>query len=236
MPVNGVARGQLPAYRGRYPLFLVDQYRWPTKYRILILGQTDSGKTYLAKRLLDQQYGRVPIVVYQSKPVVRSLDKLDVARTDKLSQLTSMIKRAKEPFIIYHPDPVEAQLRETTEEFCRIMLYAKGPSISYIDEVSHFTGFSPIPAKMFAAYITQGREMGKGIIMAGQEPAYLSRFIYAESQAIFRMYLHGGVNLKAIRDKLPTPISLVPLPPDRHALVAWDIRDREHAYPFRRCL
>lgn len=229
--------GQLPDLGGRAPLFFVDRYTWPTKYRILILGQTDSGKTYLAKRLLDQKYGDWPIVVYQSKPRVRSLDKLVAERPRNIAELSRYFRGTKRPpLTIFKPLPDVGHLRETTEAFARLMLYCRGPVLVYIDEVSHFTQFSPLPAPMFAALITQGRELDKGVIMAAQEPAYLPRFIYAESQVIIKMYLHGAVNLKAVRDKCPLPLAVTPTPTSAHGLVLWDIRDKPNAYPFRRCV
>ena len=229
--------GQLPATPGRAPLFFVDRFDWPSHYRMLILGQTGCGKTYLEKRPMDQKYGKVPLVVYQSKPRVGSLDKLDCVRVKSNEKLAKYLRGNKrEPLVIFKPTLETAQLRETTEEFCRLMLYSKGPLIAVIDETSHFTSFSPLPSVMFAALITQGRELGKGVIMAAQEPAYLPRMVYAECSTIFRMYVHGGTNLKALRDKLPYPLAVEPLPNASHALTVWDIRDREHAYAFRRAV
>lgn len=230
-------QGQLPAIGARAPLFFVDKYSWPTESRILILGQTGSGKTYLAKRLLDRVYGKIPLVVYQSKPRVASLDKLDCPRVKTVEELAKFFRGNKrDPLVILKPDPVQAQLRETTEAFSHLMLYSKGPVIVYLDETSHFTSFSPLPAIQFAALLTQGREMGKGVIMAAQEPAYLPRMVYAESQVIIRMYIHGNVNLKALRDKTPFALAVTPLPAGKHALVVWDTRDRDHAFAFRRAV
>lgn len=234
---SSVMDGQLPAVGGRAPLFAVDNFEWPDNYRVLVLGQTGCGKTYLSKRLLDQKYGKVPIVVYQSKPIVRSLDKLYAVRVKTAQELVRYLRgKTREPLIIVKPGPTESQLRSTTEEFSHLMLYSRGPVLVYIDEISHFTGFSPMPALQFGALITQGREMGKGVIMAAQEPAYLPRYVFAESSLIFRMYIHGNLNLKAVRDKLPLPLAVTPLPTGKHAVVVWDLRDRDHAYPFRRAV
>ena len=216
----------------RAPLFDANTFTWPPSDRILILGQTGAGKSWLGKRLLDQVYGKVRIVVFQSKPRVGVLDKLAVRRLKTLKGLPAAIN--KEPMVILKPDPVLADDRGFTEDFSEMMLYERHPLIVYIDEEASFTGFSPLPAKKFAALVTKGRELDKGIIMAAQEPAYLPRMVYAESQIIFRMYVHGLTNLKAIRDKLPAPLADTPLPPGAHAFVMWDIRDRNRAYAYRK--
>jgi len=50
------------------------------------------------------------------------------------------------------------------------------------------------------------------------------------------MYLHGAVNLKAVRDKLPAALAFTPLPPGKHSLVLWDRREPSKAYGFRKAL
>ena len=226
----------MPPIHRRPPLFEVDKYEWPDEWRILLMGQTGSGKTYLAKRLMDQKYGKVPIVVYQSKPRVASLDRLAVKRVATVAALQSELKRREiEPMIILKPSPEAAMDRETTEAFSKVVFEAKVPLLIYIDEIAGFTRFSPVPAKWFGILITQGRELDKGVIMAAQEPAWLPRLVYAECQAVGKLYTSGEANDKAIVRNLPTPVALTPVPDYPHGLVWWDSRDRTHAYQFRRC-
>ena len=217
------------------PVFPTSQYDWPDDNRVLILGQTGSGKSYLARKLLNVKYGRLPILVYQSKPKVGVLDRL---KADRAKRVPDAIRRlvSGAPLVILKPDPIEALERETTEALCEAVLYLEGDLLLYIDEIAAFTSFRPLPAPNFAALLTQGRELGKGVMMAAQEPAYLPRVVYAESQVIFRMYVHGEVNLKAIRDKLPRALAETPLPVGEHSFVLWDNRERRRAYPFRRAV
>ena len=217
------------------PLFVSADYDWPDDNRILILGQTGSGKSWLARKLLNVKYCRLPILVYQSKPKVGVLDRLAAARAKTVSRAIRQLADG-EPLVILKPDPIEALERSTTEELCERVLYLEGDLLLYIDEIAAFTSFRPLPAPNFAALLTQGRELGKGVMMAAQEPAYLPRVVYAESQVIIRMYVHGEVNLKAVRDKLPRALAETPLPPGQHSFVLWDSRLRDRAFSFRRAV
>jgi hypothetical protein len=203
-------------------------YEIPYEWRVLFLGQTRSGKTYACRRLIDRHYGKVPILLYQTKPADPILDKMKVPRFRTLKQV---IRHSKEPFVIFKPSPLEAEEPSTSEEMFRWLLTQRD-RILWVNEVAAVTRETPRPPRAFAAYVKQGQGLGLGLWMEAQEPAYLPRILFSEASAIWKGYISNDVSAKAIRQKAPSVLSEPIAAGDRHGFHMWDSRVRGKAFYF----
>lgn len=208
-------------------VFQTRNYSYPFNWRVLLLGQNGSGKTYAAKKLADLQYGRVKIVCYQAKPRDTVLDKLDVVRVSGVGELN---RYRQDPMIILRPPPDKIDDPDLSEEFC-LWALNQGPIIIWLNETANFTQERPKPTRGFSNLVKMGRSLGIGMIMETQEPAYTPRIVFSESRLILRFYLNNAVSLKAIRDKAPIGLDM-PLLPGQHAFNLWDERLRSQVFQF----
>jgi hypothetical protein len=203
-------------------------YEIPYEYRVLFIGQTRSGKTYACRRLIDRWYGRVPIILYQTKPADPILDKMHVPRFRTLKQV---IRHSREPFVIFKPSPIDAEEPNTTEELFRWLLTQRD-RILWVNEMAAVTRETPRPPRLLAAYIKSGQGLGLGLWGEVQEAAYLPRILFSEASVIWRGYISNEVSAKAIRQKAPSVLSEPILASDKHGFHLWDSRVRGKAFYF----
>jgi hypothetical protein len=215
------------------PRFESWRYRYPFEWRVLLLGQTRSGKTYAARRLADQHYGKVPIYCLQTKPRDRVLDALRVPR---VRDTVSLDRRKGQPMVILRP-PVEwADDPEFLTDFCKWALHKAskhGRCIIWINEVASITGESFRPTRAYSQLVKYGQGMGVGMIQETQEPAFVPRIVFSESSLIARFFINNEVSLKAITQKAPSVLRPPIRAEDKHGFWLWDSRRRDQGYYFR---
>lgn len=182
------------------------QLRIRTDERIIITGQSGSGKTNLVKYLalmtprwvwIDVKWRvRVP-----GAPVVRSLDGLKRALA------------AGEPRVIYYPvnpDLKDRAGRQEVSDLCNYLM-SVGNIVLITDELSAMTTASMWPNGL-ANVVQRGRESGVGMIAATQRPANVKPDAMSEAQhfVCFRLMRPedrermAQFGLRAVADELNT--------------------------------
>ena len=154
--------------------------------RAAIIGKTNSGKTFLAQKLLnDFQY----VVVLDSKGTInwtgykiyRSLKQLVKAREDKL---------------IYRPNIKEVRDEKIIDAFF-FWVYERQRTCLYIDEVFAVVSGNSIPDG-YHACLTRGRERDITLISSTQRPKRIPQEILSEAENLYIFKLR----LENDRDKI----------------------------------
>jgi ABC-type dipeptide/oligopeptide/nickel transport system ATPase component len=157
----------------------------PTE-RGVIVGMTGSGKTVLAKQLL--QCARSHVVVYDAKGLIHWPG---YARYTSLRELTTLNKRDVEnrPRIIYAPNHFELDNPEVIDAFFS-WIYNRKNTTLYVDEVYSVVRGESIP-HYYNAVLTRGRELGISTISSTQRPKKIPQVVLSESENyyVFRLQL-----------------------------------------------
>jgi hypothetical protein len=140
--------------------------------RALLVGMTGSGKTTLARYLLNLRRG-VPVLVYDWKGLIRW------PGYERLTGLRDFI-RCKEERKIYAPGISENNDPDFFDAFFRYC-YDLGRVQVYVDEVFAVTDRDTIPAYYHAA-LTRGRERGLSLYSSTQRPTGIPAVVSSEAE------------------------------------------------------
>lgn len=154
--------------------------------RVIFLGKTGSGKTYLAKKLI-KQYKRV--VVYDAKHELGELTTEDYI-TSNLSELKEIIQEHN--FLtVYQPFDLD---KESFDGFCKTV-FNRGNLTLFFDEISYI---SLTQEGYFNKILRMGRSRGIGCWLCAQRPSWIDQFILSEAEHYFIFQMQ----LKADRQKI----------------------------------
>jgi hypothetical protein len=166
--------------------------------RAVIIGHTGSGKTVLAKHLLQW---KPYTVVYDSKGTI------DWPEYELHTNLRS-IGNTLYPRLIYRPD-IDSQNENIVEKFFE-WVYERRNTTLYVDEVYSIASRTYMP-KYYQAILTRGRERNTVAWNSTQRPKEIPKFLLSESEHyyIFRLRLPqdrkeveevSGIDSQAIYD------------------------------------
>lgn len=159
----------------------IDELYTPATGRGVLVGMTGSGKTTLARLLLEPfRY----VAVIDPKGL---LDWKGYERTTKLRETL----RSKADKIIYAPEADELRNESYIDAFFAWVYHRKNTFL-YIDEVYAVSYRNEIPPH-YHSILTRGRERGNGLLSATQRPMLIPNVIMSESENwyVFRLNMEG---------------------------------------------
>lgn len=176
--------------------------------RTFIVGQTESGKTYVAERILAPAER---LVVIDSKGNLRN--------RFKLRSFDSKARR-----LLSKGKPVRVQITQPILDLNDLPLYYEpifkelleyGDLTVYIDETSRVTGYRSTVLAYFGAMYTQGRELNKvGVVASVQRPSLLPLVMISEAQHLFAFRLNMDADRKRMSESMGLQVR-EPIP-DKH--------------------
>src|SRR5215510_14793578 len=146
--------------------------------RAVLLGSTGSGKTTLARRLVEDQ-SKPYSVVYDPKA---SLNINDWVAPKKYTDFSDLVW-AKEKRLVYRPDIYEALDPRQQDEFF-LWVYESMHRRLLIDEAYSLLGGST-PSFHLQACLARGRERGISTIICAQRPKRIPLLLLSESEHIY---------------------------------------------------
>lgn len=148
--------------------------------RVLVVGKTGSGKTYMSRILLaDIDH----LTIIDTKNSLRSWasDPTAIRRVQEVIGIRPSANRTR------HVPPALTDSRKLLKWYDDILVsaYYEGDQIIYIDELfAVVPPKTPAPAGLTALY-TRGREMGTGVWACTQRPTWIPLFALSESDHFF---------------------------------------------------
>lgn len=138
--------------------------------RIVLLGMTGSGKTTLARYLLNSRKYRV-VADYKGR-----IDWPEYRLCRSLKELT----KRREPSLLYRPNYAESMDADACNRFWE-WIYQRGGTTAYADEVSAFTSGDVYPF-FYGACLVRGRELGIEVWSGTQRPTKIPQVVLSESE------------------------------------------------------
>lgn len=190
-----------------------DTFKWKQGEHLSLLGTTGSGKTTLARELLEL---RKYVIVLSTKP---KDDTLDEFRNNGYKEFTTWNPHPDlTPHYIYAPKPKTTSKTFATalaEEFQNALyqIYkAKGWCV-YVDEAAFMTRHLRLKEEL-AMLLTQGRSMGITVVSGTQRPFHIPLECYDQATHLFfwrqtdkynlrRMAQTAGLSGKVLLDEVP---------------------------------
>lgn len=167
-------------------MLLIDDWRQLTMGRddrATLIGATGTGKTTLARYLVEDKY-KVCSVVYNNKPS----DTISLWRnTQSMYYNFDPLPEIDDDRIIYTPPTKETLSADLQERFFEWIYYRRYTRL-YLDEASALRG-GVNPSYYLQACICRGRERGIGVITGTQRPHRVPLIFMSESEHfyIFRL-------------------------------------------------
>lgn len=153
--------------------------RLKTNERILIVGKTGSGKTYLAK-YLTKKANR--LIVMDAKVTLTDWNLEPWSSSVRSSMLRG------EPFRARVIPPLNGDITEYWEAVLSDC-YKAGNLVVYIDELYSICPPNQKPMNVLWSMYTRGRELGIGVWSSSQRPAWIPLFALSEAEHFFNFRL-----------------------------------------------
>jgi DNA helicase HerA-like ATPase len=158
--------------------------------RVAVIGRTGSGKTQMGTWLLSEApFTQMPWVIIDFK-----YDAL-LNATGRIKEIGLTEKVPSDPGLyIVHPHPDDIG---DLEKFLKRIWEQENTGV-YIDE-----GYMIPDSAPFRALLTQGRSKRIPVITLSQRPAWISRFVFTESEHLCIFHLQHRRDQKVVEEFIP---------------------------------
>lgn len=175
---------------------------FPTKgERALSIGKTGSGKT-LFNRWLLERLPTAPCIIYDTKHDPK-FDRLPDHRVaNKLSDIYDAVDHTGVDYIIVRPPPAITANPQALDRILQRHEEEWRGVDAYIDELYHFHSGGRAGPGLSGLY-TRGRSRGITTIGSTQRPAWVSGFIFSETQLFYLFRLTRESDRKKVDDFIP---------------------------------
>ena len=199
----------------------------PTE-RMLLVGATGTGKTTLARKLLQSYDGdeHQAVIVIDPKCTYDPQDK----RYKLVQSPAALIWHGKSEYIHYRPGPEYQNVGDYDRVYKWIYKIKK--ILVYTDE-TYLTMRGNKSPDWQRACVTCGRELGIGMVFATQRPSGIDLRIYTESEHKICFYLAHDDDRKRMAQEMGKVVMTDPVivaeqdgQPHPHAFWRWDSRGR----------
>jgi len=165
--------------------------------RAFFVGMTGSGKTTLARKLLES---RAYAVALDYK---RTLNWPEYRLCESLRQL----ENAKESRLIYRPNMADFDSAENTAKLWE-WLYLRGNTTVYVDETALSVDARSLPL-FYRACLMQGREHGIEVWSATQRPLDIPSIVGSESENVYAFRLRLPQDRKRVEELTGIPANSI---------------------------
>jgi energy-coupling factor transporter ATP-binding protein EcfA2 len=177
--------------------------RWDE--RVIFVGKTGSGKTFLAERLS----ATLPrLIVVDSKGTLRGR-----FNTDEWGRGVDRAIRRGDDFRVRAVVQPGAPVRDYWESLFE-RVYYMGDVAVYIDEIYGVVPPGSQPGEWLNALYTRGREFGISMWASTQRPTWLPLFTLSENDWFFQFTLQMAADRKRMGEIIH-PLVMTPIP-DKH--------------------
>lgn len=190
--------------------------------RTLIVGQTESGKTFVAERLLEPAER---LVVFDAKGNLKErfhLQEMSRKNRRKLEKGGPIRLQIPQPTMSLNDLPLYYE--EVIEE---LMYY--GNLTVYMDETSRVTGYTNNVLPQFGRMYTQGREVNQvGVVASIQRPSRMPMILFSEAQHFLAFRLNLDADRKRMAETMGETVRTPIL--DKHGFYYYNFTMREPVY------
>ena len=192
----------------------------PVDGRGLLLGQTGTGKSTLAKVLLADKKS---LLVIDPKHQFETIQEYQITEDAELIPMLFNRAEKKNIAVIYRPSIMDTEREEIDSVFRWV--FGRGNIFLYNDELTAVTDNPVHYPKYLRAIYTQGRSKFIGTLGATQRPSMIPLFIFSETERdwVFRL------KLEADRDRAADFIIPAESYTGRRPTLTWKT---EHAFYF----
>lgn len=169
-------------------MFLRRKFGIKSNERVLIVGRTGTGKTYLAKHLVRE---------YKNVVALDTKGTLSIPNFVLVREPRNLHRIAKNSNVVFR-----TPWRWSNEEFDNFFLWCieRGETIVYIDELYRVASEHTRPNSPLGAIATQGRELGVALWAATQRPSRIPTFLMSEAEHNFVFKLRLPIDRKRLED------------------------------------
>lgn len=161
--------------------------------RAAIVGQTGTGKTFLAKHIINQISDR-KILIIDSKRTF----KIDGF---KIINYPNKFNPKRDDFVVYRPhEKLLNDLNAYDEIYNKA--YMTGDILVYTDDLVGILHSQRYPHALQVCY-QMGREKNVSMIASFQAPVFLPRFVMTECQKFFAFKLLKKADIQRVQEVLP---------------------------------
>lgn len=153
--------------------------------RALIAGSTGSGKSVLAKWLISRSPSRWVILNPKHTLAYQSLDDAVIVRSLEIGKTEKEMKRHR--FVIVNPDSVYAD-PDTLDDYV-MQLHTGWQNLGLVCDELYTMHKGGVAGKGLLGWLTRGRELKQSFVGLTQRPAWLSQFLFSESDYLCSMRL-----------------------------------------------
>ena len=163
--------------------------------RIIVIGKTGTGKTYLVKKMLLPNFGSQSYVIWDPKR------HFDPAGKQLLNGDLEELKKGKARPYLYRPSAVKREnFKEEFNDLCRV-IYQRKNSVLIVDELSRVNSPGYI-TPYHDVIMREGRERNVGIVNLCQRPRQTHNTLLSEAEHFFIFWVRLSTDQKKIKQNL----------------------------------